>query len=42
MWEMDLTTGAREFHDLNEETEEEQQYKSMSFKQKVIYQIKNW
>ncbi|OXH18549.1 hypothetical protein C369_00614 [Cryptococcus neoformans A5-35-17] len=42
MWEMDLTTGAREFHDLDEETEEEQQYKSMSFKQKVIYQIKNW
>ncbi|OXM81589.1 amino acid transporter [Cryptococcus neoformans Bt63] len=40
--EMDLTTGAQEFHDLDEETEEERQYKSMSFKQKVIYQIKNW
>lgn len=42
MSEMDLTTGAREFQDLDEETDEEQQYKLMSFKQKVIYQIKNW
>lgn len=42
MSEMDLSTGAREFQDLDEETEEEQQYKLMSFKQKVIYQIKNW
>nr|ODN85718.1 amino acid transporter [Cryptococcus depauperatus CBS 7841] len=42
MHEMDLTTGAREFHDIDEEDEEEMRYKNFTFKEKVIYQIKNW
>ncbi|WVQ72226.1 hypothetical protein IAR50_001775 [Cryptococcus sp. DSM 104548] len=43
MYEMDLTTGARgEFDDIEEEDEEEMRYKSMSFKEKLIYQLKNW
>lgn len=40
--EMDLRTGAREFQGLDEDDEDEMRYKSMTFKQKVIYQIKNW
>ncbi|ODO00384.1 hypothetical protein I350_07021 [Cryptococcus amylolentus CBS 6273] len=40
--EMDLSTGAREFHDIYEDEEEEMRYKSMTFKQKVIYKLKNW
>lgn len=40
--EMDLHTGAREFQGLDEDDEDEMRYKSMSFKDKVIYQLKNW
>ncbi|WVQ82813.1 hypothetical protein IAT38_004945 [Cryptococcus sp. DSM 104549] len=42
MHEMDLTTGAREFEDIDEDEEAEGYYKSLSFKQKCIYQLKNW
>ncbi|TYJ51597.1 hypothetical protein B9479_007822 [Cryptococcus floricola] len=42
MHEMDLSTGAREFDDIDEDEEEEMRYKSMTFKQKVIYKLKNW
>lgn len=41
--EMDLTTGSREFDDLeDDETEEEVRYKELNWKQKVVYQLKNW
>lgn len=40
MHEMDLTTGAREFEDLDDEEEEE--FKGNTFKEKAIYQLKNW
>lgn len=41
---MDLSSGAREFHDLDEEEEEDKDdyYHSLNWKQKVVYQIKNW
>ncbi|ODN86860.1 amino acid transporter [Cryptococcus wingfieldii CBS 7118] len=42
MHEMDLSTGAREFDDIDEDEEEEMRYKSMTFKQKVIYKLRNW
>jgi amino acid transporter len=43
MHEMDLSTGAREFQDLEEEEEDEDEgYSSMTFKEKAIYQLKNW
>ena len=43
--EMDLTSGAREFHDIEEDeedTKEDEEYKSMSIGQKLVYQIKHW
>lgn len=42
--EMDLTSGAREFHDVDDEEDsaKEYEYKQMSFGQKVVYNIKNW
>ena len=41
--EMDLTSGSREFEDLDEdETEEEVRYKELNWKQKILYQLKNW
>ncbi|WWD18292.1 hypothetical protein CI109_102742 [Kwoniella shandongensis] len=42
MHEMDLSTGAREFDDIEDETEEDDKYKSLNWKQKAIYQLKNW
>jgi amino acid transporter len=43
MHEMDLSTGAREFEDLEaEEEDEDEGYSSMTFKEKAIYQLKNW
>lgn len=40
--EMDLTSGAREFHDIEDEVEKDSGYSEMNWKQKVIYNIKNW
>ncbi|WVF69395.1 hypothetical protein IAT40_004171 [Kwoniella sp. CBS 6097] len=40
--EMDLQTGGREFDDIEDESEQEGHYKSLTFKEKVVYQIKNW
>lgn len=42
--EMDLSSGAREFHDIDdaEDLAEEEHYKSLSFGQKVLFKIKNW
>lgn len=42
--EMDLSSGAREFHDIDddEENKEEEDYKQMSLGQKIVWQIKNW
>ncbi|KAK8858403.1 hypothetical protein IAR55_002630 [Kwoniella newhampshirensis] len=42
MMEMDLSTGAREFDDVEEDIEEEQHLKSLTFKDKIIYHLKNW
>jgi len=39
---MDLTSGAREFDDIEDEHEEEYRYAGMTWKEKVMYQIKNW
>lgn len=42
---MDLTTGAREFHDLEDDREDEiadEAYKSMTLAGKVKYQLANW
>ena len=41
MTEMDLTTGSREFADLEGEDEDDG-YSEMTFGQKVMYNIKNW
>jgi amino acid transporter len=41
MSEMDLTTGSREFADLEGEDEDDG-YSEMTFGQKVMYNIKNW
>lgn len=43
--EMDLTTGAREFADIEDDVEEKeaaQHYKSLSLGGKVKHQILNW
>jgi amino acid transporter len=40
--EMDLTSGSREFWDLGDYEEEDAKYENMSFKDKFIYQLKNW
>ena len=40
--EMDLTTGAREFSDLDDDEEDNEYYKSLSLKGKIVYQLKNW
>lgn len=41
--EMDLSTGAREYEDIEEEdVVAEREYQTMSLKEKVIYQVKNW
>ncbi|WRT67563.1 uncharacterized protein IL334_004535 [Kwoniella shivajii] len=42
MHEMDLTSGAREFYDIDDDVEEEQRYTSMTWKEKALFQIKNW
>ena len=44
MDEMDLTSGAREFHDIDEEEEEDEElaYKAMNWKQKIVYKLSNW
>jgi amino acid transporter len=41
---MDLSSGAREFHDIDDEEEKELEYmfKEMNWKQKLLYRIKNW
>jgi len=41
---MDLTSGAREFHDIEDEEEKEleQMMKSMTWKEKLVYRLKNW
>jgi len=39
--EMDLSTGSREFADLDGE-EEDEGYSDMNWKQKAIYNLKNW
>jgi amino acid transporter len=39
--EMDLSTGSREFADLEGE-EEDEGYSGMNWKQKAIYNLKNW
>lgn len=42
-YEVDLTTGSREFEDLNEfENDEDESQLQRTFGQKVMYQIKNW
>lgn len=40
--EMDLSSGGREFWDCEDDEEEEAAYKAMSFKQKLIWNLKNW
>jgi len=41
---MDLTSGAREFHDIDEEEEKEEAHMlaEMNWKQKLGYKLKNW
>jgi len=41
---MDLSSGSREFQDIDDEEEKELEYrlKEMNWKQKVLYRIKNW
>jgi amino acid transporter len=41
---MDLTSGAREFHDIDNEEEEDDDvaYKAMNWKQKALWHLKNW
>lgn len=39
--EMDLSTGAREFADLEGEDDDDG-YSEMSWKQKIVYNFKNW
>lgn len=41
MDEMDLSTGSREFADLEGE-EEDEGYSGMNWKQKAVYNLKNW
>jgi amino acid transporter len=42
--EIDFSTGSREFADVDddEDAEEEYQYTQLTFGQKVLYKIKNW
>ncbi|KAL1413663.1 amino acid transporter [Vanrija albida] len=40
--EMDLNSGSREFHDVEDDDEEDERYKQLSFKDKMLYSIKNW
>ena len=40
--QMDLSSGSREFHDIEDETEEEHVWKELNWKQKVVYYFKNW
>ncbi|KAK6908424.1 amino acid transporter [Kwoniella mangroviensis CBS 10435] len=43
MHEMDLTSGSREFFDIDDsETDEDLRYQSLTWKEKIVYQIKNW
>jgi amino acid transporter len=42
MHEMDLSSGAREFHDIDATEEEDEKYQAMNWKQKAIWQLKNW
>jgi amino acid transporter len=39
---MDLSSGAREFANIEDEREEEDYYRSMTWKEKALYQIKHW
>jgi hypothetical protein len=42
---MDLSSGAREFADIDSEEvddDDDERYKSFSLKEKFIYQLKNW
>lgn len=39
--DIDLQTGSREFDHL-ENDDEELRYKSLTLKEKIVYQIKNW
>jgi hypothetical protein len=39
---MDLSSGVREFADIDEIDNEDESYKALTLKDKVIYQIKNW
>jgi len=41
MHEMDLSTGSREFADLDGEGEDDG-YADMNWKQKAVYNLKNW
>jgi hypothetical protein len=41
MYEMDLSSGAREFGDI-EMDEEDDRYKGLTWKEKVVWQFKNW
>jgi hypothetical protein len=41
MYEMDLSTGSREFADLEGEDEDDG-YAGMNWKQKAVYNLKNW
>jgi amino acid transporter len=41
MDEMDLSTGSREFADLDGE-EEDEGYSDMNWKQKAVYNLRNW
>ncbi|TXT15544.1 hypothetical protein VHUM_00047 [Vanrija humicola] len=40
--EMDLNSGAREFHDVDDDDEEDERYKQLSFGEKIKHNLKNW
>ncbi|WWC62328.1 uncharacterized protein I303_104924 [Kwoniella dejecticola CBS 10117] len=42
MHEMDLTSGSREFFDIDDEDHEDLHYQTLTWKEKIVYQIKNW
>jgi hypothetical protein len=39
---MDLSTGSREFADLDGEEDEDEGYSNLNWKQKAVYNLKNW
>jgi hypothetical protein len=39
---MDLSTGSREFMDIEGDEAEDEAYKAMNWKQKAKYQLSNW